>query len=68
MSHEEERLGATIRMDYTCMGTAGEEEKETGIAHLLMHDSATSACWCMQVDCKEAKPEIGAWSMLVLQV
>ena len=43
MSHEEERLGVTIRMDYTNMGIAEEEEKETGIANLLMHDSATSA-------------------------
>ena len=28
---------------------------------MLMHDNATSACWCIQVDCKEAKPEIVAW-------
>ena len=61
MSQEEERLGVTISMDYTYMGTMEEEEKETGVAHLLMHDNATSAFWCMQVDSKEAKPEIVAW-------
>ena len=43
------------------MGTAEEEEKETGIAHLLMHENTTSALWCMQVDSKEAKPKIVAW-------
>ena len=43
------------------MGIAEEEEKETGVAHLLMHDNATSAFWCMQVDCTEDKPEINAW-------
>ena len=41
MSQAEERLGVTIRIDETCMGTA-EEEQLTGIAHLLMHDNATS--------------------------
>ena len=61
MSQEEERLGVTISMDYTYMGTMEEEEKETGVAHLLMHDNATSAFWCMQVDSKQAKPEIVAW-------
>ena len=48
-------------MDQTYMGIAEEEEKETGVAHLLMHDNATSAFWCMKVDCKEAKPDIVAW-------
>ena len=61
MSHEEERLGVTIRMDSIIMGTAEQEDKESGIAHLLMHDNATNAFWCMQVDCKEARPEIVAW-------
>ena len=43
------------------MVTAEKEEKETGTAQLLMHDNATSALCCMQVDCKEAKPDIVAW-------
>ena len=45
MSHEEERSGVTINMDYTYMGIAEEEEKETGVAHVLMHDNAASAFW-----------------------
>ena len=43
------------------MGTMEKESKETGVAHLFMDDDATSTFWCMQVDCKEAKPEIVAW-------
>ena len=61
MSQEEERLGMTMSMHYTYMGTAEEEENNTGIAHLLMQDNATSASRSMQVDSKEAKPEIAAW-------
>ena len=43
------------------MGSAEEEEKDTGVAHLLLHHNVASAFWCMQVDCKEAKKEIIAW-------
>ena len=50
MPHEEKRLGVTIRMDYNYLAIANEEEKETGVAHLLLHDHVTSAFWCMQVD------------------
>ena len=42
------------------MGTTGEEEKKTGVAHLLMPDNATIAFWRMQVDGKVAKPDIVA--------
>ena len=43
------------------MGSTEEEEQETGLAHLLMHDNATSVVWCMQVDSKEAKLDVVAW-------
>ena len=48
-------------MDCAYMGTSEEEEPEIGVAHLLMHDKSTSACWCMQVDSNEAKPDIVVW-------
>ena len=58
---EEEKIGVTISMDYTYMGSEDDENDENGVAHLVMHDNGTSALWCMKVDSKEAKPEIVAW-------
>ena len=43
-----------MSMDYTNMGTAEEEDNDTGVVHLLMHDKAASASCRMQVD--ESEP------------